>query len=180
MQPQRVDVGPSALCLSFTRRRSSPQRNLDHVGWRPAGPTQLTRATRNGRWTSDWACCHGPGPVRMVRNLELVGWCPPGPRHWSQPPGYGRSTASQGPDHRSQLPGYGRSTASADSAGPRPPIAATWRTKPGGLVTKDHGPANPYPDGSPDSRLVPYGTGDQTKASGDPAYLAYQGRWTMD
>ena len=91
---QRVDVGPSALRLSFTRRRCSPQRKPGHVGWCSTGPMPLTRATRNGRWTSDWVSW--AGQVRMVRKLERVGWTPPGPRHRSQRPGYGSSNASDG------------------------------------------------------------------------------------
>ena len=159
--------------LSFTRRRSSLQRKLSHVGWCSTGPTPLTRATRNGRWTSDWMSWAGqdgteaqirrldpagptpPLAATRIRTLDRVGCAPPGPRHRSWPPGYGRSTASAGAC-RAHATGRGYPDTDAQlrqlvPAEHRPPVAATRMAKPGGLVTKDHGPASPYPDRSPDS-----------------------------
>ena len=105
-----------------------------------------------------------PLAATRIRKLERVGWAPPGPRHRSRPPGFGRSNLNASAGARRAL-ATGCCYPDTDSqlrrmvpAGPRPPFAATQRTKPGGLVTIDHGPSNPYPDGSPDSWLVPYWT----------------------
>ena len=163
----------------------SPQRKPGHVGWCSTGPVPLTRATRNGRWNSDWVSW--AGQVRMVRNLRAHATAcgdpdteartrrigPPGPRHRSRPPGYERSTASAGAQ-RALVTGRGYPDTDAqlrwlELSGPRPPVSATRMINPGGPVTKDHGPGSSDPDGSLDSRLGPR---DQAKAH---CYPEYQG-----
>ena len=89
-----------------------------------------------------------PLAATRIRKPERVGWAPPGPYH----PGHPDTDARP----RRLV-----------TDGPRPPVAATRKTKPGELATKDHGLANPYQDGSPDSWLVPYRARPKL---GDPAY----------
>ena len=99
-------------------------RRLDHAGPRP--PLVATR----------------------IRKPERAGWAPSGPCQRSRPPGYGRSTASAGAP-RALVTGRGYPDTDAqprrlELCGPRPQVAATRTTTPGGPVTKDHGPASSY------------------------------------
>ena len=151
--------------------RPNPVRNgsLVRSAGGPSAQRLMTRATRNVWWTSDWVCW--AGQFRTVRKLERVGWTHQGPRDRSRPPGYGRSTASAGAP-RALVTGRGYPDTDAqlcrlELSGPRPPVAATRIIKPGGLVTKDHGPESSNPDGSLESRL---GLRDQAKTHGGQEY----------
>ena len=130
------------------------QEGQDGVGHRPTWSSVRDRMAATGgmRAAGPSDAFELPYPGRSKR------WRGPG---WVQP----TRSSFRGP--LSPVAATGIGMRRLKLSGPRPPVEATRKIKPGGPATKDHGPGSSDPDGSLDSRL---GLRDQAKAHGDQEY----------
>ena len=147
--PERpVDQRLGVLGRSGQDGTEARTRRLD-----PAGPTPPLAATR-------------------IWKLERFGWDPPNGRGHPVTDARPRRPVPNGP--WSSVAAMDAQLRRLELSGPMPPVATTRMIKPGGQVTKDHGPASSDPDGSPDSRLG-HGTKPRPTATRN-----IRDRWTMD